>query len=680
MIISEYQLRSIIKNMLLENFLDSKVDSLEAVEISGLKYQAYGYITQKGKKCAMIMVKKKNHQKMMDIGAILLKAGAKYTIENNGKKFGQVAHKNNKNAYYAVPVDTKGIKFSSVKLETGAASMADWAVEIGGILGGIPFIGEPIDIAAGIVAAIKRPPDYLLAACSILFALPAIGTAIAIAGKPLIKKFGKEGAETVGKEIGKAMAKSGKEIGSETIELAAKKGDELFDALLSDDTVNQACSLLNESRLLEASCALSVNPWREAMENVRKEFDEVMEGIRKAEKESLDNLKKSGDDASKAAEDEIKNLEKAADTAKKDVDGSLLAKKLDLAEEKAATMAKLFDDGGLNKQYTEFKKAFDETREVAKKMKEAKTIKPGSKNYTRLATEMAEIGQPYMKIMEEIKIAQKEISERLAKATEANDIAAIQREKDLLGIFEGHAADNVVSMLKAQNDWIKKSIDKTGEVVDVHEIMIKSQNEMHAQQISMATQFVEFSKNMIDAGFTRQIQKELRYANYDIASIQRNLDWDIRHVKSKIKRNKGTFEFYAEQIKRDSDFIISRIQKQKEDVINRFIKEEEVYLKQLKSGQESIDAYKKHYQEMIEKYGKERMKKPVESIFGGGPRPMPTPKEFEKVMKNVTNDDYIKKTDPITRANIHIRTANIGTERVQDAFKSAERMFDLELR
>lgn len=296
MIISEQKLRSVIKKSLLESFLDSKVDSLEAVEINGLKYQAYGYITQKGKKCAMIMVKKKNHQKMMDIGAILLKAGAKYTIENNGKKFGQVAHKNNKNAYYAVPVDAKGIKFSSVKLETGAASMADWAVEIGGVLGGIPFIGEPIDIAAGIVAAIKRPPDYLLAACSILFALPAIGTAIALTGKPLIKKFGKEGAETVGKEIGKAMAKSGKEIGSETIELAAKKGDELFDALLSDDTINQACSLLNESRLLEASCSISASPWREAIESTRKEFNELIEGIKKQK----DDLIKKQDDVRSA--------------------------------------------------------------------------------------------------------------------------------------------------------------------------------------------------------------------------------------------------------------------------------------------------------------------------------------------------------------------------------------------
>lgn len=670
MIISEYQLRSIIKSTLLENFLDSTVDSLEAVEIGGLKYQAYGYITQKGKKCAMILVKKENHQKILQIGAILLKAGVKYTIENNGKKFGQVAHKNNKNAYYAVPVDTKGIKFSSVKLETGASSMADWAVEIGGILGGIPFIGEPIDIAAGIVAAIKRPPDYLLAACSILFALPAIGTAIAIAGKPLIKKFGKEGAETVGKEIGKAMAKSGKEIGSETIELAAKKGDELFDALLSDDTISQACSLLNESRLLEASCALSASPWREAMEKVRKEFDDLIEGIRKSEKESIDNLSKSGDDSLKAADDKIKKLEKDTDSARKEVGDSLSKRKLNLEEVKAVEVAKAFKDKTLEGQYANLAKVYDESMTVIKKMDSAKTIKQGSKNYSRLAIEMGEIIQPYVKTMDEIKSAQKEVSKRLTKATEANDIVAIQREKDLLGIFLGHSADNATAQLKAQNAWIKKTVDETGEVCDIHEIFIKSTNELVLKQAQLNTKFAEQSANMTRLGYDSLIQKEIREADYTLEKIGRDLDWDIGSVKRKLKEVEDDMLRYSDEVKLEAESTISKLQKQKDEVINRFIKEEEIYEKNLKKAESTIESYKKKYQEMVDKYGKEEMKKPRT----GDGKVMKTPEAFEAQIKKIATEDYQKAVDPISRANISIKTAKINARSVEKSFKHAERM------
>ena len=102
------------------------------------------------------------------------------------------------------------------KLETGAASMADYAIEIGGILGGIPAIGNAADVGTAILAMVKDPPDYLLAALSILCAIPAIGIGVAVVAKPLAKKFGgkaaKEAGEAVGRELKTALEKEELEL------------------------------------------------------------------------------------------------------------------------------------------------------------------------------------------------------------------------------------------------------------------------------------------------------------------------------------------------------------------------------------------------------------------------------------------------------------------------------------
>ena len=155
-----------------QDFFTSKTESLRAIELENKKYIAYGYYTVDDKECVVIQVQKKNHQDMMKKGAKLLEAGKSYNIKNHGSSSNITLKKNEKNAYYALPVKTQGIKFTADKLKSGSNSAADWSVEFLSILGGIPVAGLGFDAAAATIALMKDPPDYIIAAFCLLFALP----------------------------------------------------------------------------------------------------------------------------------------------------------------------------------------------------------------------------------------------------------------------------------------------------------------------------------------------------------------------------------------------------------------------------------------------------------------------------------------------------------------------------
>jgi len=295
MILSESKIRSLVRlalvedlELLKEDFLSSKVDSLESVSIDNKKFIAYGYFNYQGKESVMILANKSDHQFLMKKGAKLLAVNSSHNLSNHGNKFNQKVLKFDKKSSYAVPVQTKGIKFSSVKLDTGKASYADWAVEIGGILGAIPGIGNAADISSGIIAAIKDPPDYLIAAFSFICAIPAIGVGAAFA-RATVKKAGKEGAKGVAKALKQALEDRGRVLTRTQLSEVKQWFASYWSKLTSEARIKQIAELTNnESELIIQRLGETKKYVDEIIENV-----EVVGAAGKAADSGIDDFGKA---------------------------------------------------------------------------------------------------------------------------------------------------------------------------------------------------------------------------------------------------------------------------------------------------------------------------------------------------------------------------------------------------
>jgi len=241
---------------------------LESVSIDDKKFVAYGYFSYQGKESVMILADKSEHQFLMKKGAKLLPVNSSHSLSNHGNKFNQKALKFDEKSSYAVPVQTKGIKFSSVKLDTGKASAADWTVEIGGVLGAIPGIGNAADIGAGIVAAIKDPPDYLIAAFSFICAVPAIGIGAAFA-RAAVKKAGKEGAKGVAKSLKQALEDRGRVLSRTQMSEIKQWFANSWSKLTSKDRIAQISALTD----VEAKTIIA------RLGETKKYVDEIVENM-----------------------------------------------------------------------------------------------------------------------------------------------------------------------------------------------------------------------------------------------------------------------------------------------------------------------------------------------------------------------------------------------------------------
>lgn len=218
MLLSEAKLRSIVRDLILESFLSKKTDSLNSIQIDGLgTFKAVGY-SLLGKEHSTysfgdLMNKMLNIDSMFETVVfqipkdhailasikkgpfILLEGDVK--VRNHGTQSiinTDIYNKNSKSKtrMVALPIDENSrkqhglkIKFSSEKWDSGAPADVDMVIETLGLIGLLPFLGEPADIATMILALKKEEPDYLLAALSLLCALPVLGYAAAGAKKSI---------------------------------------------------------------------------------------------------------------------------------------------------------------------------------------------------------------------------------------------------------------------------------------------------------------------------------------------------------------------------------------------------------------------------------------------------------------------------------------------------------------
>ena len=309
MLLSERQLRKIIRELIIsESFMTTKVEHLASVSIDGKKYRALGYsLLEKELPSDSLMNYAQsltNIEKNLDFvilqipreDAILSNiAGTKFAlldgevlVRNSGTKFKLNTdiynkNKNSKTKIVAFPIGEAirkkhKVKFSSEKIDLGGPSGADYTIEIAGVLGMIPGFGEPFDAASAILAIAKDPPDYILGAISLLCAVPIIGTVVAVVGKPLARKFGKEGAEKIGNELGESLLEKGIKFDADAAKIAKNEIDE------SINTLKEVSEDLSRKIGLEAN-------------DLSKRFDELSDVAEKIiDNMSMDNFsRKTGE-------------------------------------------------------------------------------------------------------------------------------------------------------------------------------------------------------------------------------------------------------------------------------------------------------------------------------------------------------------------------------------------------
>ena len=218
--VSESKLRKIVRTSLVnESFLSGKSSQLNSVKFKGKEYLAYGFsktnlfdVNRKSSSSKNAIVVIFNAPKA-DLPLIIRSGGGQIktnfkAIESDGASVGEFAPAVGRVVTMFLPVDTPGLTLSEEKTDTGLHSQADIAIEIAGILGGIPVIGEPLDIASGFLALAKDPPDIVLAALTFAFATPVIGTFLAVA-KPLLLKSGRKGAKDLAENIVEVAEEAG---------------------------------------------------------------------------------------------------------------------------------------------------------------------------------------------------------------------------------------------------------------------------------------------------------------------------------------------------------------------------------------------------------------------------------------------------------------------------------------
>lgn len=300
MIIAENNLRKLIyQELISESFMTTKVDSLEAVSIDGKKYNALGYsmLDKESSRYSIenILNLVTGAQDRLDTvilqvpsnDAILTKIkGSKFIlldgeilIRNSGTKFKfntDVFNKNNKSKtrIVAFPIGEAirkkhKVKFSSERLDFDAPSGADYAIEIAGILGMIPGLGEPLDAASAVLAIAKDPPDYILAIFSILCAVPVVGTAIALL-RPGVKKIAQEGGEEASKKFVEYIVENvDANFDKATVRKMSIHGRKVFDVIENTEAVEHAANITGVTESVA----------RENLEETRKIFDKIMEGF-----------------------------------------------------------------------------------------------------------------------------------------------------------------------------------------------------------------------------------------------------------------------------------------------------------------------------------------------------------------------------------------------------------------
>ena len=301
MILSELEIRDIIKNSLLkESFLSSAVEDNESIIFKKLNktylilgtgkvgnLQSTIFTAPKGDKN---ILKSAGAQPLPHKDIKITHLGAKLILTSARTKALEAT--SSKNIRYYISISHPAVEYKKEKLETGAASYADYAVEVGGILGGIPMIGNAADVGSGIIATIKDPPDYILAALCFICATPVIGIGVAMLAKPIAQKFGKQGAKKVGQELGDALSENGVKLDGDGLAAAKNKIIDSIDSL-KDISADLAASMKIEAAELSGR-----------FDKVSEVVDEIMSNIdlaRVSGETGETLIKKSAADYSEAA-------------------------------------------------------------------------------------------------------------------------------------------------------------------------------------------------------------------------------------------------------------------------------------------------------------------------------------------------------------------------------------------
>ena len=194
MIISEQKLRRLIRQTIIkESFLSSEVKSVEKVKLGDLTLQATGYIAVDDLNPdkfdhVLVYSKKTDHQKIVKNtnSFKLMINNFTYTIKNNKKKSKIKIQLNSDMSAYAIPLTTPGLKKVESSIDIGT-NPADKVIESLSFLGMVPVYGNVADVAAGILALAKRPPDYVMAVLCVLFAIPWGGLFARASREPIEK-------------------------------------------------------------------------------------------------------------------------------------------------------------------------------------------------------------------------------------------------------------------------------------------------------------------------------------------------------------------------------------------------------------------------------------------------------------------------------------------------------------
>ena len=129
--------------------------------------------------------------------------------------------------------DDIDIEYSSTRKaaadSTDIASV-DYIIEMLGLAGMVPGLGEPADIAAGYLALMKDPPDYIIASLCFICAVPFIGTAFGLS--KLIKGSSYTSTKEASKALGETLEESGIILRQEDIKTVLTETDRIFDVLL----------------------------------------------------------------------------------------------------------------------------------------------------------------------------------------------------------------------------------------------------------------------------------------------------------------------------------------------------------------------------------------------------------------------------------------------------------------
>ena len=190
-----------------QKYLSSKQSNLETITWKRKEYKALGFL-KKGNPVVLITKTDLKPQDISTSGSFQLPDKDSVLLTNAGDD--QNFNLKNLRDGNVVPVyvrdSAKDVTLNITKVDYGEPSIADIAIEVGGVLGAIPLIGEPIDVATAVLSIYKDPPDYLLAAISVICAIPVMGVGAALA-RPILKRL-----------------RSGKEIGEKIGELALEQG------------------------------------------------------------------------------------------------------------------------------------------------------------------------------------------------------------------------------------------------------------------------------------------------------------------------------------------------------------------------------------------------------------------------------------------------------------------------